>query len=63
MKVIFQGEHVYISDFKEFQELPIYKFLVTFLKNLMEVWIGTGTDLYSPQNTRFMIYKWMKQGI
>ena len=37
---------MYITDFKEFQELPIYKFLVTFLKNFKEIWIETGTDIY-----------------
>lgn len=57
-KLYFGG---YITDFKEFQELPIYKFLVTFLKNFKEIWIGT--DIYSPQNTRLMIYKWIKQSI
>ena len=40
MKVIFLGVYY------RFQELPIYKFLVTFLKNFKEIWIETGTDIY-----------------
>ena len=34
---------MYIADFKEFQELPIYKFLVTFLKNFKI--FGLGLEL------------------
>ena len=39
---------MYIADFKEFKELPIYKILVTFLKNFKKFGLGLELIYFLP---------------
>ena len=60
MKVIFLGVYYRFQRISGITYLQVFGHI---FENFKEKWIVTGTDIYSPQNTRIMIYKWMKQCI